>query len=163
MRHLSWTSTLHRQKRTARGCKLSPNESVSRKDERGRSSHKTNVYYSASAKNIIISSPGLSSACALTMPSTTRTKSSTAHRRLISVAISLVCGIFIAGRLHLKQWAHEFVHYRDGKENDALVSIVFETVYPLLRIFVGGYGGYAVFRDLIGPIFQQHTTKQKSV
>jgi len=94
------------------------------------------------------------------MPSTTRTKPSSAHQRLISVAISLICGVSIAGRLHLKLWAHEFVQYQDGKENDALVSIVFETVYLLLRILVGGYGSYAVFRDLIGPMFEKQTGKQ---
>lgn len=75
-----------------------------------------------------------------TKPTTTTT---TASRRLISVAISLVGGVLIAGRLHFKQWAHEIVQYRDGKENDALVLIVYETVFLLLRIFVGAYGSYA--------------------
>lgn len=95
------------------------------------------------------------------MPAEAVTKqTTTARRRLIPIAVSLICGIFIAGRLHLKQWAHEFVQYRDGKGNDALVSIVFESVYLLLRILVGGYGGYALFRDLIGPMIQQQTGKQ---
>ena len=89
----------------------------------------------------------------------------TARRQLIPIAISLICGIFIAGRLHLKQWAHEIDQYRAGTENDAfqLVSIAYETVYLLLRVLVGGYGSYAVFRDLIGPMFQQQTKKQKTV
>lgn len=99
-----------------------------------------------------------------TMPAETDAKTTTitiARRRLISIATSLICGIFIAGRLHFKLWAHELVRYQNGKANDALVSIVFDTVYLLLRIFVGGYGSYAVFRDLIGPMFQQQTAKQK--
>lgn len=97
------------------------------------------------------------------MPAKTNTKTiTTARRWLISVAGSLICGIFIAGRLRLKLWAHEFVRYRDEKENDALVSFVYETVYLLLRIFVGGYGSYAVFRDLIGPMFGQQTGKKRT-
>jgi hypothetical protein len=75
------------------------------------------------------------------------------------IAISLIGGILIAGRLHFKQWAHEIVQYRDGKENDALVLIVYESVYLLLRIFVGAYGSYAIFRDLIGPMFRQESVK----
>jgi hypothetical protein len=96
------------------------------------------------------------------MPSTTRTESPTVRRRLIPIALSLICGIFIAGRSHFKHWAHENTRYQTTRNNDALVSIVFETVYLLLRIFVGGYGSYAVFRDLIGPMFGQRTGKQKT-
>jgi hypothetical protein len=96
------------------------------------------------------------------MPSKKKTASTTTRRRLISVVLSLICGVLIAGRLHLKQWAHELVRYRTGTENDALVSIIYETVYLLLRIFVGGYGSYAVFRDLIGPMFRQQTGKENT-
>jgi hypothetical protein len=96
------------------------------------------------------------------MPSTTRTKPATTRQRLISVALSLICGIFTTGRLYFKHWAHELARYRTTRDNDALVSIVFETVYLLLRIFVGGYGSYAIFRDLIGPMFGQRTGKQKT-
>lgn len=100
-----------------------------------------------------------------TMPAETKIKTSTtAHwRRLISTAISLMCGIFITGRLHIKQWAHELVRYQTGSDNDALVSIVYETVYLLLRILVGGYGSYAVFRDLISPMFREQARKEKAV
>jgi hypothetical protein len=95
------------------------------------------------------------------MASTKNTiRTTTASQRLLSIAVSLICGIFIAGRLHLKQWAHELAGYSSGTGNDALVSIVFETVYLLLRIFVGGYGSYAVFRDLIGPMFWEQTGRQ---
>ena len=81
-------------------------------------------------------------------------RTTTAHRRrLLPILLSLICGIFIAGRLHLKQWAHEFIRYQTGTENDTLVSIICETLYLLLRIFVGGYGSYAVFRDLLIPMF----------
>jgi hypothetical protein len=83
-------------------------------------------------------------------------------RRLTTpILLSLLCGIFIAGRLHLKHWAHELNQYLSGTEgNDALVSIVFETIYLSLRIFVGGYGSYAVSRDLVGPMFRRQTGKQ---
>ena len=90
------------------------------------------------------------------MTAKTHTKpTATASQRLIPVAINLIGGILIAGRLHFKQWAHEIIRYRD-----ALVLIVCETVYLLLRIFVGGYGSYAIFRDLIGPMFRQQTVEQ---
>ena len=85
------------------------------------------------------------------------TASTPARSRLLPVLLSLICGIFIAGRLHFKHWAHEIDQYRAGTEDDALVSIIYETVYLLLRIFVGGYGSYAVFRDLIVPVFRQQT------
>lgn len=87
--------------------------------------------------------------------STSTSTAAAARRWLVPTALSLICGIFIAGRLHLKQWAHEFINYRTGTEKDAFVSIVFETVYLLLRIFVGGYGSYAVFRDLIEPMLRE--------
>jgi hypothetical protein len=101
--------------------------------------------------------------CKGMMAFTTKKTPTTQTRRLISVALSLICGIFIAGRLHFKHWAHELARYQTVRDNDALVSIVFDTLYLLLRIFVGGYGSYAVFRDLIGPMFGQRTGKQKTV
>ena len=93
----------------------------------------------------------------ITVSSALDTSPSPAPRRLIPVLLSLICGIFIAGRLHFLHWAHEFDRYRAGTEDDALVLIIYETVYLLLRIFMGGYGSYAVFRDLIVPMFRQQT------
>ena len=81
---------------------------------------------------------------------------------LISILLSLICGIFIAGRLHFHQWALELDRYRTGTESGALISLVYETVYLLLRILVGGYGSFAVSRDLFVPMFRRQTEPQKA-
>lgn len=82
------------------------------------------------------------------------------HQRLLSIASGLICGVFIAGRLHFQRWCHEFERYRDVTEAGTMVSVLYETVYLLLGILVGGYGSYAVCRDFLVPMFRQQTKKQ---
>lgn len=81
--------------------------------------------------------------------------SSLTRRRIIAVVIGLLSGMYVAGRVHFHQWAHEIDIYRAGQDDGALVSALFETMHLIVRILIGGYGGYAVFRDIIGPMCRQ--------
>jgi hypothetical protein len=86
--------------------------------------------------------------------------SSPTREQVLSVVLSLICGILLEGKSNLCHWGHEIDRYRAGTESGALIAAVFETIYLLSRIIGGGYGSYVVFRELIAPIFRQPASQQ---
>lgn len=70
------------------------------------------------------------------------------RKALLAILVILSSGILVVGRTNLVHASETFKGYAMANGDHDLVGVVFETFYLLARVLVGGYGGYALLRDI---------------
>jgi hypothetical protein len=61
-----------------------------------------------------------------------------------------VCGFWMVGSRNLLYWTHEMSEWINGDNGPDVLHIIHETVKLILRITIGGYGCYGLFKNLTG-------------